>query len=445
MHTTTPTAVSPLQAAIDRSAMTPIQISVVVLCALIAFVEGADIGLVPLLAPQIIKEWGLPPAAITSILAAGPVGLAVGGIAMGYLGDLVGRRPALIGTMVLMTLGTLATAWAGSTIEMILCRLVTGIGFGGVVPAATALVSEFTPLRRRTQLISLVILMQAVGGLAFIFTLSQIGQAYHWQTLILTVGAICLAVTVLTILFLPESARYLLVTDPHGRRTDRMLHRLRLTGEDEIRRMVDVPARKGARISQLFEQGRAQGTLLLWVAFFGLSMLIGFATQWLALIYTYAGKSSAVAVNALLAFQIGGIFSGLVLPLISRRVGVTLVLAATMLLGSAAVLVLGLAVTGSNVIIYVMTGLAGVFISGSLFIIYSPTVTFYPTEIRSTGSGTATSVGRIGNILAPIIAGSLLAGGFSPTNILMVFAVPLLLSSLAIFLFRVRCENLATE
>jgi len=231
------------------------------------------------------------------------------------------------------------------------------------------------------------------------------------------------------------------MTDPNGRKIGLLLERLGLRDRPEMRRVIEVPRKDGARLAQLFGNGRAQGTILLWISLFCLSMLVGFITQWAALIYTYAGKPTSVALQAVFAFQIGGIAGGLGLPIISRKVGVTLVLSATLLLGAVALVVLGVSLTAANAVIFVVAASVGFLIAGSLFIIYSPVVAYYPTEIRATGSGAATSFGRIGNIVAPIIAGALLAGGLSPAKILMVMAAPLLVGGAAMLLFRVRCED----
>ena len=178
---------APLQALIDRAPITAVQVRVVLLCALATLVEGIDLNLIPLLAPAIAADWALPTSAFGAIFSSGPIGLNVGGLGVGWLADRIGRRNALLAAMLVMTLATLATlatAVVCTVPELLVCRVLTGIGFGGMVPAAAALVSEFLPTRTRASVVAFVILRQAVGGLvASLGMQTWLGQL-GWQTLI---------------------------------------------------------------------------------------------------------------------------------------------------------------------------------------------------------------------------------------------------------------------
>jgi len=147
----------PLQSLIDEAPITSIQVRAVLLCALVFVTEGIDLNLVPLLAPAIAQSWSLPTSAFSAIFASGPVGLIVGGVSVGYFADRFGRRWALSGAMILMTLSTVATAFASSVPQLLVCRILTGIGFGGVIPAATSLVSEIMPTRTRASVVAFVV------------------------------------------------------------------------------------------------------------------------------------------------------------------------------------------------------------------------------------------------------------------------------------------------
>src|SRR5262245_20707184 len=172
-----------LQDQIDRGGLHAVQVAWVALCALVTLIEGIDLTLIPLLAPAIAESWSLEPAALGIIFSTEAFGLIFGGLGIGWLADRIGRRGALLAAMLLMTAATLLTAWVTSVPQLLACRLLAGVAFGGVIPAAVALVSEFTPQRTRPSVVALVILGQAAGALLAARLLRlPFTQGKEWQT-----------------------------------------------------------------------------------------------------------------------------------------------------------------------------------------------------------------------------------------------------------------------
>ena len=383
----------------------------VALCALVTLIEGIDLTLIPLLAPKITQAWSVPAATFGIILSSGPIGLIAGGLGVGYLADRIGRRNALIAAMLLMTVATLATMFARNVPELLICRLVTGISFGGVIPVAVALVSESLPPRVRASVVAFVFLGQAGGGLLAALLVKLPLAAGPWQTPVLYVGGGCAVVTVLVMALLPESPRYLSLTGPRNRLRD------------------------------LFTDGRAIGTSLLWATFIGVCFAVSFFTNWLTLIFTHAGKPSEVGVNAIAVYSAGAMFGGLVLPLFTRRWHTNNVLLASIVGAVVSCVVLGLVLPLSNTVNLVVATLCGVFVSGAFFMLFPPAARFYPTHIRSTGIGAAVAFGRIGNMLSPAAAGFMLGAGIAPATVFYAVAVPMALSCVALVAF----HRLTTE
>jgi len=434
---------SPLQALIDRAPLTAVQVRVVLLCALVTLIEGIDLNLIPLLAPAIGEQWHLASADFGVVFSSGPVGLILGGLGIGWLADRIGRRGALIAAMAVMTLATLATAFVTSVPQLLVCRILTGIGFGGVVPAAAALVSEFVPSRLRASVVAFVILGQAAGGLlASVIMQTPLG-AHDWQALVLWMSGLCAAVNAALLLSLPESPRYLLLRHAGTPKLSAMLTRLRLS---------EVPAAEletggagVAALAELFRHGRALGTLLLWGTFIGVCAAVSFFTSWLPLIFTYAGHEQVEAARVASFYWAGGIVSGIVLPLFALRWNVNGVLMAAILAAAASTIGLGLVVTGAMGPNLAMAFLSGGFASGAFYLLYPPAVRFYPTAIRSTGIGAAVAFGRIGNVLSPLAASWLLAAEIAPGMVFTAMAGPLLLSAAALALFWLRTHAAPAE
>jgi AAHS family 4-hydroxybenzoate transporter-like MFS transporter len=434
----------PLQELIDDAPLSGIQILAVLLCTLVTFAEGIDLNLIPLLAPAIAKEWSLPSAAFGVIFSAGPIGLILGGLIIGWLADRIGRRRALIVAMLTMAVPTALTGWTSNVTELGLCRLATGIGFGGVVPAAAALVSEFLPTRLRASVVALVILGQSAGGLVAALLMRTAIGTLGWQTLVVAMAAMCLLITLVLYLALPESPRYLLLDPRRAERLARTLARLRLTGTPAPE-PASADGHGLGRFAALFSDGRALGTALLWGTFIGVCAAVSFFTSWLTLIYTYAGQSAAAGVDASAAYWAGGIVSGLVLPLFALRWPADRVLMAAIGGAAFASLLLG-SVLGAGVLANLGAAfLCGVFVSGAFYLLYPPAVRFYPTAIRSTGIGAAVAFGRIGNTISPLAASLLLGAGVLPASVVALMALPLLLSVAMLAAFQRAAKRTAAQ
>jgi AAHS family 4-hydroxybenzoate transporter-like MFS transporter len=427
---------TPLQSLIDRGQITALQIRVVVLCALAFVTEGIDLNLIPLLAPTIERTWALPASAFGAIFAAGPVGLVIGGFVAGYVADLVGRRWSLIIAMTVMSLSTLATAFVHNVPELLVCRILTGIGFGGVIPAASTLVSEFMPARLRTSMVAFVILATALGTfLAAVFMKIPAVASNEWHTIVLYVAALCVVTTLLLLAFLPESPRYLLLKRPASAQLKNILQRLRITEQPAAHSATDGTRLGGNQVVELFKDGKAMGTCLLWITFLGVCWTVSFFSTWLTLIFTRAGMTDADGVSASAAYSLGAMVGGLVLPLFCVRWNVNRVLMLAILAGALSSGALGsVLVLGSSASL-ALTFVCGVFISGAFFMLYPPAVRFYPTVMRSTGIGSAVAFGRIGNILSPKSAGWMLGAGYSPNMVFWAMGAPMVASFVALLLF----------
>jgi AAHS family 4-hydroxybenzoate transporter-like MFS transporter len=422
-----------LQSLIDRGRVRPLQVRVLALCALVTLVEGIDLTLIPLLAPLIAASWSLRPEELGVIFSTGSFGLIFGGLGIGWLADRIGRRGALLAAMVLMTASTLATAWAGGVSHLLVLRLAAGIAFGGVIPAAVSLVSEFLPERLRASAVALVILGQALGALLAALLLKVPAlAALEWQALVLCAAIACAVVTLL-VTMLPESPRYLALRRA-GSPALRSIYAALRIDPAAITRAPDPPA-SGMRLAALFAPGRALGTALLWATFIGVGWPLSFFTNWLTRIHTEAGHAAAVGVDALAFYSAGAIAGGLVLPLFTRRWHHDRVLLAT--LASAAVLTVlqGLVLPLSGGVPMTISFLCGVFVSGGFFMLYPPAVRFYPTDMRATGVGAAVAFGRIGNTVSPTVAGLMLGAGLGPQSVFWAMAAPLVMSCAALWLF----------
>ena len=186
-----------LGALIDGAAWTTYQKLVTALAASAVIFDGFDIQILAFAMPSLIKEWHAARSDFGPVLAIGLAGMVIGGPLAGYIGDRFGRRPALIGSVVVFGLATIATASVQGIIGLAIFRFITGLGAGGAVPNASALTAEFAPLRRRPMAVKLTIVCIPLGGMLGGLIAAQILPAYGWRTLYLIGGVTPLLLAVL--------------------------------------------------------------------------------------------------------------------------------------------------------------------------------------------------------------------------------------------------------
>ena len=114
----------------------------VFLTALTVVFDGIDNQLLGVVIPTLMREWGVPRGAFAPIVSLGYLGMMTGGVLGGLAGDRFGRRTALLGSVALFGVMTLAAAAAGSPAQLAGLRLMAGLGLGAAMPNAAALAAE---------------------------------------------------------------------------------------------------------------------------------------------------------------------------------------------------------------------------------------------------------------------------------------------------------------
>ena len=119
---------------------------VAALCWTAVLLDGFDLVVVGTVIPALTQpeEWGLTPSGATFVVTIGLVGMTIGALTIGALTDIVGRRKALIGAVTSFSLFTLLCAVAPNPEVFGLLRFLAGLGLGGCLPTAIALVNDFT-------------------------------------------------------------------------------------------------------------------------------------------------------------------------------------------------------------------------------------------------------------------------------------------------------------
>ncbi len=156
---------------------------VVALAALAIVFDGVDIQVLGVAIPALMKDWGFARSAFAPVIALGLAGMACGSVIGGIIGDRFGRRRALIGSVLTLGILTALSAHATGLASLTILRFIAGLGFGGALPNASALSSEYVPQRYRPFAITLTIVCVPLGASIAGLVAAQVLAARGWPAL----------------------------------------------------------------------------------------------------------------------------------------------------------------------------------------------------------------------------------------------------------------------
>lgn len=416
-------------ALIEREPVRRLQILVMLQCTVVVILDGFDVQSIAFTGPAIARELSIPPARMGALFGAGMIGMVVGTLTIGPLGDRFGRKPAIVGSVASFGAFSLATAVAQSFEHLLVLRFLTGLGLGGAIPNLTALVAEYAPSRWRPMMISVIFLGIPLGGLLGAGLTAELLPFYGWRVVFVIGGVLPLAVSLMLLASLPESTRYLATRGDRGREIARILGRMfpRQTFRDTDIFVTPDPPRGGFPIRRLFEDGRACDTAVLWGGFFLNLVVVYYLISWIPSLIVHAGFPVEKGALASLALNLGGLCGCLALPALVGPLGARRVLRAGFVAASIGVAAIGQATTLSSIL--VLTFVGGFLTFGTQVVINGMAAALYPTEIRATGVGWAFGIGRIGSVLGPVAGGFLLALGYSTPVYFFLFGALLALAA----------------
>ena len=155
---------STVELALENQPIGALQIRVAALCALVQVCDGYDINSIGVSVPSLTHAWSLPGPAFTVAFLWSSIGILVGALSAGPIGDRVGRRPLLIASLTIFGVASLFSAFAGSLLMLSILRFFTGLGIGGGFAGAASLTGDYAPHRRRALMIMASFTGAPVGG-----------------------------------------------------------------------------------------------------------------------------------------------------------------------------------------------------------------------------------------------------------------------------------------
>jgi AAHS family 4-hydroxybenzoate transporter-like MFS transporter len=421
-------------------------VRVMLLCLGALILDGFDIQAVAFAAPALASDWGIERGMLGPVLAAGLVGMGLGALAFGWLGDRWGRRTALIAGTVLFALASLACAASDSVTELVVWRFVTGLGLGAPLPIATAMMSEFAPGKWRHLAVGVAVIGIPLGGLAGAAIAQDIVPRLGWQSIFVLGAVLPLGYAVLLAVALPESPKYLARDPARGSALAALLNRI--TGAPQFRGdeqfyVPEPPAARGSVAALLAPPFRGP-TLVLWVLFLTNIFVVYAFFNWLPTVLVGAGLPLGRAIQGAVAFNLGGVAGSLAAASSVGRFGSRPIVGA-FALGSV-LATLGVArfaaaefVHGSGLTTAIV--LAGACLNGVQIGLYVLAAHVYPTAIRATGVGAAGAMARVGGILNAVVGAAMLSAGFGGPGFFLTMSAVLVVTFAAVFMLRGHVER----
>jgi benzoate transport len=397
----------------------------------INMIDGYDILALAQAAPVLAKEWHLRPDELGELLSYSLTGMAIGALGVSPVADTKGRRPAILFALVLMSGGMFGAALSHGYWGMAAARFVTGIGIGGMTSTAGAIAMEYASDKRREFAPSFVASAYPVGTIIGGFVAIAVLDEFGWRGIFWVGGMLSALLFPIAWLWLPESLDFLLSRQPKGAlaKTNRMLAKLKLPPLDALPPIAAKASDGMASIREIFSTEHRWELVRLCIAhplnMFSFYFIINWAVKWV----TELGLSTAAGVSYSIYVSIGGIVGGLVAGWIAGRVGVKRLTFIT-LSGMAAMIVLFGLLPASLPLLVGNALVLGAMLFGSACGCWLTIAFAFPPQLRATGLGIATTIGRVGSIFGPLTAGYLLAAGMGKPLICVLLAIPAMLAAI---------------
>lgn len=402
-------------------------------CALIIIFDGYDLAIAGIALPQIMKDMGVDPTSAGFMVSSALFGMMFGAILFGTVADHVGRRWAIAICIALFSVFTAAAGLTHDPIVFSVFRFLAGLGIGGVMPNVVAHMTEFSPRKVRSTMVTLMFSGYAIGGIVAALLGKNLLVAYGWQSVFFAAAA-PLVLIPFVLYSLPESMPFLIKA---GRLAElrRVVSRLNIGYhplETDRFALPHEDEADSAPVYHLFHEGRGFSTVMFWVAFFICLFMVYGLSSWLTKLMAAAGYNLGSALSFVLALNIGGMIGAIAGGWFADRFHIKWVLCVMFVMAAVSIFTLGYKLPTEALLVVV--AFAGASTIGTQIVAYAYAGQFYPMAVRSTGIGFASGMGRSGAILAPILIGVLVGMQMPLQMNFVAIAVPGLIAALAVAL-----------
>jgi benzoate transport len=390
--------------------------------------DGMDVLVVSYCAPAIAEDLNLGPKTLGFVFSSGLIGMAIGAILLAPFADRFGRKKLILASAFIMGFSVLLTAYSENISQLILMRLVSGLGIGCMLATTATLTSENVLNNSKDFWVSLVISGYPVGAVVSGYVAAAIIPSYGWESMFVLAGLTTILTIPLIFFFLSESPQFYLKKQPKDAlaKANKILIKMNFKPLDSLPK-IGLKANNKPLVSRLFSEKYKISTLQLWAALFFAFGCLYFLISWIPKLASDAGLSIELAIYAGTIFNVGAFFGIVLQGYFSSKIGlkktISFFLLLTFLLMASFKLFVG---TDILLLVYFLLGFS---LQGGFVGLYAVAARLYPTEFKTTGVGWAIGMGRVGGILAPLIGGLLISIGLSLSANFLIFSIPALFAS----------------
>jgi len=428
------------RALIEDRPMSAIQIAAVAISVGLNALDGFDVLSISFASPGIATEWGIDRAALGVVLSMELIGMAVGSVLIGGIADRIGRRPTILGCLVVMVIGMVMATRAHGVTDLSVWRVLTGLGIGGMLAAINAVAAEFSNKRRRNLCLAVMVIGYPIGAVVGGSISALLLKGGDWRA-VFEFGAIATACFIpLVWFFVPETVQFLTSRRPPNAlaRINAALARMRHGVIDALPPATAAEAK--ASLVDIFGPALIATTVLVTLAYFAHVISFYFILKWSPKIVVDMGFAASSAAGVLVWANVGGAIGGAIFGLLTQRIGLKPLTIATLLGSAIMVAVFGSSSHSSLAHLSALAGGAGFFTNGAIVGLYTMFARAFPTHVRATGTGFAIGIGRGGAALSPILAGFLFQSGFDLQGVALVMAAGSLFALGALTVLKLRLE-----
>lgn len=401
------------------------------LCAL----DGFDVLAITFAAPAIAKGWGITKAGLAFVFSAALLGMAIGSFFIAPMADVIGRRPLVLISLVMMAAGSFGAAACNTVASLLLARVFTGLGVGAMISVINPLCAEYANERRREVALSLLNVGYPLGGVIGGLIAAALLSRWGWRAIFVTGGLLDGTMLIVAFAALPEPLAFLIARQRPGA-LDRANSYLRRCGHAPVAALPTALVRQAAPTLQLFRDGMAQLTLQVMAIYLLYVVSMFYMQNWLPTLVADRGYSAADAASVAMLMNLGGITGGLCVGLAAGQFGLKPLVVTTMIAAASFIALFGFS-PADLLLLRMAAALVGLALFGGMIGIYAVVSRTFPVRMRASGTGFVIGIGRLGAALSPILAGGLFKAGLVATGVSAVMAAPALLAGIVLLFFRV--------
>lgn len=177
-------------------------------CALIIIFDGYDLAVVGIALPSIMSDMGVQATSAGFMVSSALLGMMIGAVFLGTIADKIGRVPAIVICLLLFSIFTAAAGFTKDPLTFGIARFLAGLGIGGVMPNVVAQMTEYSPRKIRSTMVTLMFSGYSVGGMLAALVGKAMIVRYGWQSVFIAAGLPALLAPVI-LKYMPESLGFL--------------------------------------------------------------------------------------------------------------------------------------------------------------------------------------------------------------------------------------------